>query len=695
MNFLLRTPFFRLLLALAAGMLTFRYCLLPNLLLWLLALSALVAFIFSVFANDRSWSYRLRWLFGLSVLLMVYLMGYALSFHRHQQLVFHFPKEPVVFRLLVLEKPEVKARSVLCVVRPCLPTDMNHFPDLPSVSGSFASKQYLKAIVYLQKDSLAMAIQPGDVILARLRFQTPAAAVFPESFDYAAYLRNKGIVATAFADSLRWKKVAAMANPSPLHLAERTRNRLLDCFRKLNLPPDDFAVLAALTLGYKDELEPEIRAHYSASGAMHILSVSGLHVGVVYLLVNMVLSFLFKGASTLKIKTVGVVVMLWCYAFVTGLPPSVVRASAMFSMVAVGKALERKAQIFNTISATAFVLLLANPAYLSDLGFQLSYAAVLGIVYFQPKIVALLTVRNRFFKWCWELGAVSLSAQLATMPLALYYFNQFPNYFLLTNYVAIPLATAVIYTAVLFLTFGMIPFLGDGIGWLLSLLLAVQNGAIGFIHDLPGSVVHLYAGSLELGVMIVVLLCCIGYAELKKYFFIPVALGAVLLLSGVYIYRDVQALRSSQVMVYADRQATHVQFVAGRCEWVISSDTMAFQKLAKRYRLKYRLNHQQFMPFAGSSFFVINGKRIAIVSDERFRRMQTDNPIRVDILIVQRFTRQRADELLTSIVPQVCVVGTGVSGYYTQQLRELCVDRGIIFSSLAETGVYQEVGMIN
>jgi competence protein ComEC len=696
MNFLLRTPFFRLLLALIAGIVTCHYFRLFDLTMLVLAVPAFLSVFLSFWVKEVRWAHRLRWGFGAGLVVLVYLLGYTLAARQESQLQFDFQNEPQLYRLELVERPEVKARSVLCVADTRLldsvPPETAHASHAGKKPVALFGKSPVssKTIVYLQKDSLALLLQRGDILLARLHFQPPAPVQNPEGFEYAAFLRRKGIAATAYADSLNWKQFSHSENPGLRHWAEKARDQLLAIYQNLNLAPDDFAVLAALTLGYKEELEPEIMLHYSASGAMHILSVSGLHVGVIFLIVNSLVSMVFRKPSTLILKTVCIILALWLYAFITGLSPSVIRASAMFSMVTLGKALGRQAQIYNTISSTAFILLLVNPSYLWDVGFQLSYTAVLGIVYFQPQLSPLLAVSNKALKWLWDLTSVSLAAQLGTLPLALFYFNQFPNYFLLTNYIAIPLSTFVIYAAVSYLVLFFVPVAGGVVGWGLAQLLALLNRAIAAIHALPGSVTQVYAGNFELLLMTVLLICWIGYAELKRYYFITVALTAVLMFPVKRIITEINSSHRSELIVYTDRKALHAQLTKGRQEFVLTSDSASFVKLAGKYRLKNRLNNQQFIVDSTSCFSLLDGKRIAFINDDTYRRKKAVIPLKLDYLIVNTMKGYKPTELMSCFKPRVCIAGGALSDYYISRLQEECTAGSIAFFSLRKSGAYRE-----
>lgn len=694
MNFLLRTPFFRLLLALIAGIVTSRYFRLYDLTFFSFAVMALMVVTLSFVVHDIRWSYRLRWGFGAGVVVLVYLLGYVLMNEHDKQLHFDFAEQPLMYRLQIVGQPEIKERSVLAEAVPELCSELEKPTPVEGWRGvkeALMSVDPPRVLVYIRKDSTSASLRRGDVILARVRFQSPQPVQNPEGFDYSAYLRTRGIAATAFVDSTEWRHWSVIRQSSVLHWAELARDHMLMVYRKLELNHNEFAVLSALTLGYKEELEPDLMAHYSASGAMHVLSVSGLHVGVIFLIVNSLLSLVFRRPSTLVLKTIFMVLVLWLYAFITGLSPSVVRASAMFSMVAVGKALDRHAQIYNTISSTGFILLIYNPAYLYDVGFQLSYSAVIGIVYFQPKISPLLTVSNKALKWLWDLTSVSLAAQIGTLPLSLYYFNQFPNYFLLTNYIAIPLSTFIIYAAVAYLGVSFIPHLNEAVGWLLDWLLFALNSSIALIHNLPGSVSQVYAGPLQLALMGVVLCCFVGYAELKKYLFLPVGMGAVVVYLWIQGLLTLQNLRTERIIYWSDRKESHLLLARGSYEWVHTTDSSAFVKQAGKYRLKHDLKNQDFRVHEHSFVTQFNRKRIAVVNDTTYRRRVSSTPLAVDYLIVQQFKGQRVDQLMRCFLPDRLIVGAGVSEYYTQQFRNWCKVHKKRFYATSESGAYVEL----
>ena len=266
------------------------------------------------------------------------------------------------------------------------------------------------------------------------------------------------------------------------------RNRLLETMKQNGISGKEFAVAAALLIGYDDLLDANLRQEYSGAGVVHVLCVSGLHVGIVFLIADGLFFFLRKRKKAVWIRPLLILIVIWIYAVITGLAPSVLRASLMFSLITIGKSMNRQAHTFNTLAASAFILLVINPAMLYDLGFQLSYGAVAGIVAFQPHIRQVFITTNKITGYIWSMINVSVAAQLLVTPISIYYFHQFPNYFLIANLIAIPLSGVLIYTGVVFVFVSFIPILGKITATLVVIQIKLLNNTVALIEGLPGAV---------------------------------------------------------------------------------------------------------------------------------------------------------------------------------------------------------------
>ncbi|MHB9141736.1 MAG: ComEC/Rec2 family competence protein, partial [Paludibacter sp.] len=440
-----------------------------------------------------------------------------------------------------------------------------------------------------------------------------------------------------------------------------------------------------------DALHPVLRENYSHSGAMHILAVSGLHVGVIYLILSFLLSFL-NGNKKLKIlKAILIIILLWVYAFLTGLSPSVVRATVMFSFVAFGTCFERKSQIYNTISVSAFLMLLFNPNYLFEVGFQLSYCAVICIVYFQPKIAKWFQPKNKIFRWSWDLLAVSLAAQIGTAPIALYYFHQFANYFLLTNMIAIPVATLIIYFAVALLIVAPVPFISTFLAFILKWLLRFLNFSIETIDNLPHSISILSFDFWQLVLIIGAILFFALYFENKK--FIPL-FGALCLVLSVLVIRVVHefnVLTSTKMVVYADNKNTHIEFLDGNKHSLFTTDSSTVELVAENFWIHNNLQMPIYLvenKYFLDGFFEFHKHKIYIMTQDFLKKKTTSTPLKIDYLIIGKGLKPKIDQVLECVQPRKIIVDKSVSKWYTDNIKQACAVRRIGFYSVRDNGAY-------
>lgn len=307
----------------------------------------------------------------------------------------------------------------------------------------------------------------------------------PSEFNYRDFLRRKGIYFSQFLggeakvlSSDQQVDFSAILPHVRYHIAEMLRSRIPD--------EDSQQIALALLLGQKQTLDPDLREAYVQSGVMHILAVSGLHVGIVYALLLFLIKPLGFTKKNSRLFLSGIMAVIWLYAFLTGLSPSVVRATTMFSLLILGQMRDRKPSIFNVLAFSAMLMIVFNPDVLGEVGFQLSYLAVFGIVLLYPLILSWWTPSNRIMEYFWQLTAVSLAAQLATFPLSVYYFHVFPSYFLLSNLLIVPLSFLVMQVGVPLMLVGWFDVVGDSLGWVLSGLIWCQNMITYMIQLIPG-----------------------------------------------------------------------------------------------------------------------------------------------------------------------------------------------------------------
>jgi competence protein ComEC len=471
-------------------------------------------------------AWPVRWMPGVGICFLWMVLG-GLNVSRLDNRS-AFPKQTGIFcaRVRLLSSPEEKTRSLSC----------RALVELPETN--FGAWKGKRLQLYLSKDWQAQGLNIGDRLLIRLNPNVPAPPEYPGAFNYADWLRHQGVCGTAYVSGTSGRLVSKASVFAPKVLAERLRQLLLERFSRAGIDGQEYALVSALVLGTREDLLQETKDAFSVTGISHILSVSGLHVGVIYGVLAFLLSLLDPYDRFRVPKQLFLVAFLFGYAFVTGLSPSVLRSAFMFSLLAFGKCFHRKSQTLNTVLFSAFVLLLVDPGFLYDLGFQLSYLAVFSIVVVHPKLTALWTPSSAPVKYVWEMLCLSLTAQLGTAPLTLHAFHVFPNYFLLNNLLAVPFSALIIYLSAGFLVFSGLPLLGFWSGRALDaclhVFLTLTEAAAGLPHALTE---NLHPDSFQVvGMYGLMIAFFVWFLEKKRRWIFP-------FLTSVLIYQILYAGR--------------------------------------------------------------------------------------------------------------------------------------------------------
>ena len=350
-----------------------------------------------------------------------------------------------------------------------------------------------KVLLYLQRDSMPMPVM-GDVLLVETQVRRGGKS---GKFDYGLYLRRQGIVGTCWALRRNWQLIGHEDDMGLKGLAKRSQYFLYQQYRKMGVEGQELGIISALTLGYREDLDKDVQRAFSASGAMHVLAVSGLHTGIVWGIVMWILTLgvLYKPLWEDKFRrwllNISTIVLIWAYAFLTGLSPSVMRSALMLTFWALSSLLEQQTSRWNPLLAAAVVILIVNPLALWSVSFQLSFAAVAGIMLFGSSMQQAVVSKGRVWQSVSGLLIVSLAAQLGTMPLTLHYFGQTSNYFALTNLIVVPMAGILLSLGFSTLAMSWCA-VGEWLGWATKWCTWLLNQAVQWIESLPYSTTHMH-----------------------------------------------------------------------------------------------------------------------------------------------------------------------------------------------------------
>jgi len=640
-------------------------------------------------------AFTYRWIFGIPVNIFLFIAGYQLTilntarFDRDN--VSHFTDRKCELLVLITEPPVEKANSFKLIGEPLF---LNDSVDWKTVSG--------KILLYFAKDSLIPEIKYGDQLLLNTTLNPVSHPKNPGEFNYQRYLANRGIYDQAYVKAGDWSVVARGKGYALISLALELRHRFLKVLESNNITGKEFAVISALLLGCSDYLDSDQLKEYSGSGVMHILSVSGLHVGIIYVFLNILLGFMDKKRSMKIFKVILLILLIWFYALVTGLSPSVLRAATMFSFIAVGGVLKRNVNIYNSLAASAFVLLLFNPFLVTSVGFQLSYLAVAGIAWLYRPLDILYIPRNRIIRFIWQTTAVSIAATAATLPLTLFYFRQFPNLFLVTNLIAIPLSTLIIYTGIFVLVTSPVHIFSSMLSSLLVIMIRALNGTVKFIENVPFAVTgDIYISQIELIILSVLIFGFCTYLLTKSNRFLIVSLASLILFFTSTTIRNYYQLQQQKVVIYNLPKATAIDFINAN-HGILLADSIAYYDDSKfNFHIKNNRiisgitsfenilpvfqNYRSDVLIKRDCFIQFKDRRLAII-DPDFNYKPTGKLLNLDYLLLSHDPSISIRELADIFSFKMVVIDNSNSQWKTTEWIAECEEGGIMYFATRNSG---------
>lgn len=703
MNRLNQLPLLRLLIPFIAGIICAVYLYFQqDVALYLFALFFVNYLVLTTIKKINS-NYKLRWVFGVHIYTLFFLLGIVITQLKttNQPTLTNLNNQLVIGE--IAEPPAKKDKIVKCVLE---------------VKGAKTNENWTsiegKTILFIEKDSLAESLQVGDLISFQPDFKDVPEPKNPLEFDYKKYLSFHLIKQQAFLKTNNWRLINQHETFDMFVYADKLRRQFIANLQKFGLTNNELGVASALILGYKNNIEAQLKSAYSSAGAMHVLAVSGLHVGIVFMIFNVLLNFLDKIKYGSLIKGLLLVLILWFYALITGLSPSVLRSASMFSFVIVGKAFQRNANFFNTLSLSALCLLVYDPFLIFDVGFQLSYSAVAGIVLIQPWFDSFYEPKNWLAKYIWGLITVSIAAQIATFPLGLYYFHQFPNYFLLSNLIVIPLALFILVLGLTTLAFSYIPQVATCLGLGLKWVVFSLNWSVTTIDKLPFSVTNqikfTITDTILIYLIIISIILLIAYR--KFYYFLMFSFLTIGLLS-LTAYDKYHLLNQRKFIVYNIPKHTAINFIDGDDNILVTDEKLHktknklmfhvqnnwidkgvetekivnIEQLKKTHLLSniYKIDNKNL--FTKNNYFQFYNKQVAIV-DNNIIPFRPTNKIQVDYLIWTKNCRLTLNQINTMFNFKFLIIDSSNSNYTNTKLVNEAEQLNVVYWSILKQGAF-------
>jgi competence protein ComEC len=664
-------------------------------------------YIILLFIKRINSNYQYRWVFGLFIYSCFFLAGSSITSQKieHSKNAIN-PLKAKNNQFVIAElsePPQIKERTTKVILNI---KGVRNNKDWNSSSG--------KVIIYLQNDSLSKLINLGDIISFEPKLENVPPPKNPNEFDYRNYLSYHLIYQQAFLRSNNWRIVEKANTNNLFKIAEDIRAYLIQSLAKKDLNKKELAVASALILGYKDDIDAQLKSAYSSAGAMHVLAVSGLHVGIIFLIFSFLLKFLEKIKNGKIIKGVLLIIILWCYALLTGLSPSVMRAATMFSFIVVAKMLDRNSNFFNTLAASALTLLIINPMLIMEVGFQLSYLAVIGIVIIQPWVFSWWQPKWWVANKIWEISAVSIAAQIATFPLGLLYFHQFPNYFLLSNLIVIPMAIIILYLGIITLSLISIPIVGDYLAIALKYTIKFLNWSVIQIDQLPYSLTQNIRFSVIdtwlVYLTIIGLILLIAYRK-SYYFFISATCTIIFLIS--ISWRNFEDLKQRQLIIYNIPQNTTLNFIDGRDNILVSNIKLTQNRSKMLFHVQNNwinkgVNNEKVIPlshldkthqlsnifrvdnshlFTKQNYFQFYDYKIAVI-DNKFIINNVQKKLIIDLLVISKNIPYSITELLQVFDVKEIIIDASNSKYVSSKLKEEAIKLNVNCFDVSTDGAF-------
>jgi competence protein ComEC len=509
----------------------------------------------------------------------------------------------------------------------------------------------------------------------------------PNQFDYGKYLTNKSILAQMYANSYQIK-TSKTTDKNIWYYSDFLRNKILSNLEKSNFSKDELHVVAALILGQQQDISPEILKDYQFAGAIHILSVSGLHVGFILLFITFLLKPLRKNKVGNTIRFVTIIVSLWGFAILAGLSPSVVRSVTMFSFVAYGMYLKRSTNIFHTLLVSILLILLFQPSFLFDVGFQLSYVALFFIFWLQPLLENLWTPNNKITNYFWEILTVSFAAQIGAFPLSIYYFHQFPGLFFVTNLIIIPFLSVIMALGIFVMVLAAFDYVPEIPAKILEYSIYFLNKTINWvasfeqfiIKDIPFN----WQILLSLYLLIVAVIIWFKKPTFHKLAF---ALIALLLFQTTFFVTRWNNQNQTEWIVFNMKKQTLITERTGEKVVAFCNDSIR-KEIAKNPTLKSYLI-ANFSSISNQkkikNVFYFKDKKILIL-DSLGVYVKNINP---DIIVITQSPKLNLKRLLQTYKPEMIVADASNFKTYIKVWETTCRKEKIPFHATGEKGFYR------
>ncbi len=652
---------------------------------WCLGIFLAVVFIYFLPIKVKS-LFRFRFVSGYLIVIGLFTMGFLLAH-------FHTLKKPTAqlenmqgFIATVIEEPVQRLKS------------SKLFLEISTVFYTTDTLQVNEKIVaYFAQQNDVSSIHYGDVLYVHADLQRIAAPLNPSQFDYQKYMDGKGIFYQTFVPENAFVKLTSGTRKDVMYYVIQVRTMALKTLENLQLKEREFAIAAALIFGYQEDLNQETKNSFIKTGSMHILAVSGMHVGIIFIMITRILFFMDKKKWMRTLRFFIILFLLWFYTLLCGFSPAILRAAVMFTFILPATTWKLSSNTYNSIAASAFFLLLFDTQMLYDVGLQLSYFAVLGIVMVYPMIEKIWQPKIYILKECWTIVAVSIAATLATLPISLYYFGQFANSFLLANLVLVPVSAIVLYVGIAAILLAWIPYLSVVLGFVLHWSIKIMYACIYFIEHLPFSYYDkLYTTGWQALLIFALLLMLLLFFQFRKAYFLKTTLAIFILFQFSLLWRQIHLFRHEEIIVYSVNKETYVEWIRNHKAYLLvgnfpKDETYLYTSKAYHQKMGVRdtLNvNDSSLFYKYDNFVNVRGCSLFLY-DEKWAHKKLSTPFNVDFLILSNVKWFDIKHLQENFTFRKVIIDSSVPLYKSEKWETLLHEAQIEVHNVQKDGAFR------
>ena len=553
-----------------------------------------------------------------------------------------------------------------------------------------------KLLLYFKKNDTSRLLHYGDIVIINTRLQQIKNSGNPGAFNYQRYAAFQQLFYNVYLKTGDFI-VLPQKGINPFNQFIFSAQQYIVGTIKKYLPQDKnvTGIAEALLIGYKEDLDKDLVQAYSNTGVVHIIAISGLHLGLIYIMLLWIFTRIPFIKKSKLIRVIFILGCLWLFPVLTGASASVLRSAVMFTCIVIGNNFFRQTSVYNSLAASAFLLLCYNPFFLWDVGFQLSYFAVVGIVWLQQPIYRLLYIKNKLTDKLWSMVSVTIAAQVLTFPICIYYFHQFPTMFLITNLLVVPLSTVILFAEIFLITVSWWPAVADYIGKLIYWLIWLMNYIITTCNSFYFSLIDkMYATAFSTWLLYAFVMAICSWMLYKNKMMFRLALTSLLAFTMLHAYAKFKLQHQRKIIIYNVPQHKAVDFIYKDQHYFVGDSILQVDGVLQNFHLKPARVALQLNPSAVFTDIIHNGMywqyagKKCLFIDSAIILAPLAQKINVDILLISKNPKIKIADIVTAVKPSIVILDASNSLWKIENWKKECEQLLLRCYSVPDQGAF-------